>query len=430
MNKSKIMKSLLASLEAKRTEAQSLRDKPDATAEEIRAKTEEIKSIKAKISVQEELDEGKDFDENGEEIKDTKPVNDPIFAQPKAQEKPFHSFGEQMLAIVKSSRPGVQVDNRLLRVQAASGSNEAIPSEGGFMVQTDFAAGIIKTIFESGQLASRCTKLPISANSNGIKLNGIDETSRANGSRWGGVQAYWANEAATVTATKPKFREIELKLNKLMALYYATDELLQDSVAMESILSQAFAEELAFKTDDAIYRGAGGGQPLGILNSGCLVTQAKESGQVAATVVHENIAKMWSRMQARNRANAVWIINQEIEPQLEAMALAVGTGGSMSPLAIEYMTKGTIKGAPVIPIESASALGTVGDISLVDLSQYLLADKGGVQVASSMHVQFLYDEMAFRVTYRVDGQPNMASPVTPYNGTNTLSPFITLATRA
>jgi HK97 family phage major capsid protein len=84
---------------------------------------------------------------------------------------------------------------------------------------------------------------------------------------------------------------------------------------------------------------------------------------------------------------------------------------------------------PVIPVEYASTLGVKGDIVLADLSQYLLIDKGGMQSAASMHVRFLNDEMCFRVTYRVDGQPTWNKDLTPFKGTNTLSPFVTLAAR-
>ena len=430
MNKSKAMKNLLKQLNSAQAEAAELQNKSDASVDDIKAKLAELQQIKAKIDAQKELDADKEFDANGEEIKDIKPVNTPIAAEPKDDKGPFRSFGEQMLAIVRSSTPGSAIDNRLLAIQNATGANESIPSEGGFLVQQDFAGEITKAMFETGQLLSRCKEIPISGNANGVKLNGIDESSRANGYRWGGVQGYWANEAAAVTATKPKFREIDLKLNKLMAIYYSTDELLQDSDALESVLTQAFSEELRFKGDDAVFRGDGSGKPLGILNAGCLVSQAKESGQAAATIVHENLSKMWTRMPAMNRANSVWLINQEIEPQLEALALAIGTGGTLSPLAMEYLTKGTIKGRPVIPIEQASALGTVGDIVLADMSQYLLATKGGVQVASSIHVQFIYDETAFRVTHRIDGQPALNKAITPYKGSATLSPFVALATRA
>ena len=82
----------------------------------------------------------------------------------------------------------------------------------------------------------------------------------------------------------------------------------------------------------------------------------------------------------------------------------------------------------MIAIEQMSALGDVGDILLGDFSQYLLIDKGSVEMASSMHVQFLTDELVFRFIYRVDGQSSWNAPLTPFKGA-TLSPFVTLAAR-
>jgi hypothetical protein len=49
-----------------------------------------------------------------------------------------------------------------------------------------------------------------------------------------------------------------------------------------------------------------------------------------------------------------------------------------------------------------------------------------MESASSMHVRFLNDEMAFRITFRVDGHALWNSALTPFKGTNTLSPFVTL----
>lgn len=434
MNKSKTMKNLLAALATAQGDAQALMSKPEATAEEIRNKTAEIKALKAKIEAQELLDEGMKFDDHGEEIRDTTPVNDPIYASPADHKGPFKTLGEQMQAIVRSSARGATIDNRLIAVQNASGANETIPSEGGYLVQQDFAAEILKNVYSTGILAPKCRKVSIGANSNGIKINGVDESSRATGSRWGGVQGYWAPEAGTITASKPKFRLIELILKKLMALYYATDELLQDAPAMSSVFSQAFAEEIRFLVDDAIFRGDGSGKPVGILNAGCLVTQAAETGQAADTVLFENIVNMWSRLVASSRANAEWYINQEIEPQLFSMVLSSGVAGVpvyMPATGLSGSQYGTLFGKPVVPIEHASKLGDVGDIVLADMSQYLLADKGQMQAASSIHVMFSYDEMTFRVTYRVDGQPVRSSAITPYKATSgrTLSSFVALAAR-
>lgn len=354
---------------------------------------------------------------------DNKPIPD----------KGFSTFGEQLQAIAQAGmNKGHTRDTRLV-YQAASGLNEGTPSEGGFLVQKDFSTELLAQMHEMGEIISRVRRVPISANSNGIKLPAIDETSRANGSRFGGVLGYWANEADTVTASKPKFREMDLSLKKLFGLSYATEELLADSVALGAVLNTAFTEELTFKTEDAIFNGTGAGQPLGILNSGALVTVTAESGQAAATIRTENILKMWARTPVRGRRNLVWMINQDIEPQLYSLTLGSGTAVQLlyTPPGVNGNNSpyGLLMGRPVIPIEYAATLGTVGDIVLFDPQQYVMIDKGGVAQASSMHVRFIYEEMTFRFTFRVDGQPVWNSAVTPFKGSNTISPYIALASR-
>jgi len=342
------------------------------------------------------------------------------------EEKRFNSLGEQLLATYRAATPGGRVDERLT-TRAASGLNESNPSDGGFLVQHDFVSELLKRTYETGILAPKAKKIPISTNANGLKINAIDEDSRANGSRWGGVQTYWEGEADALSASKPKFRQMDLSLKKLTGLCYATDELLQDASALESVIRQAFAEEFGFKIDDAILSGTGAGEPLGILNSQALVTVAKETSQTEIVKV-ENLIKMWNRLWARSRGNAIWYINQELEPYLYTLKLGdkpvyIPAGG------LSEKPYGTLFGRPVVPIEQANAAGEVGDIMLADIGQYLLVDKGGLKAASSIHVRFLYDENVFRFIYRVDGQPIWNKPLTPYKGSNTVSPFVALAKR-
>lgn len=350
--------------------------------------------------------------------------------QKEADKKEWRGFGEFLGAVVRAAT-GHGVDQRLVESRQL-GLNEGVPSEGGFMVQTDHVTELLKRTYELGALASRVRRIGVSANANGLTINAINETSRATGSRWGGVQGYWLHEAGTKTPSMPDFRQMELKLKKLIGLCYSTDELLQDTVALEGIIGQAFAEEFSWMIDDAIFRGTGVGQPLGITGHAATIPTPAEAGQVAGTILYENIVNMWSRLWGRSRANSAWFINQDIEPQLFTMSLAVGVGGvpvylpaggaSASPY-------GTLFGRPVIPIEHASTLGTIGDITLADMSQYLMIDKGGMQSATSMHVQFTTDQTAFRFVYRVDGQPMWNTVLTPANGAATQSPFVQLATR-
>ena len=286
--------------------------------------------------------------------------------------QPWNNLGEQLKAVFVAAMQPHATDDRLKAQKALLGANETVSSDGGFLVQTDFADSIFSIEHNAGALAQRCQRIPVGANANGLKMNAIAETSRATGSRWGGVRGYWVAEGGTITASQPTFRQMELNLNKLAAAVYATDELLQDTTALESVISQAVAEELAFLLDDSIMNGTGAGQPAGILNSEALISVAKESGQAAATVVYENVLKMWSRAHARSRMspNMIWAINQDIEPQLNSMTAPVGTGGVpvyLPPGGLSESPYGTLMGKPVVPTEFNATLGTVGDIMLVDL---------------------------------------------------------------
>ncbi len=221
---------------------------------------------------------------------------------------PFKSLGEQLMSI-KNFATGQNRDERLFDVKAL-GLNEAIGSEGAFLLQPQFAAEMWKRAYEVGQFSSRCRRLTIGGGGNSLSMNAIDETSRATGSRYGGMQSYWVGEGVAPTATKPKFRRIEVRLKKLFSLHYATDEELEDATTLESVIGDAASEEIAWMLDEGIVNGSGSGQPLGIMNSPSLVTVAKEGGQLATTVVSENVSKMWARCWARSRPTAVWFINQ------------------------------------------------------------------------------------------------------------------------
>ena len=351
----------------------------------------------------------------------------------KKNERTFDTFGQQLQSVFSAAmatRSGNPIDTRLVR--APTGASEVDPTGGGFLVQADFMEAIFMLAHDMGEILGRVNKVPISGNSNGLKINAVDESSRTTGSRWGGVQSYWVGEGTTVAATKPKFRRVEFDLKKLFSLAYMTDELLQDSTALTAILGQAFAEEIMFMVEDAIFEGTGAGQPLGVLNSSALVSVAKQNGQASATVLKENIDGMWARLWNRSRKDAVWLINQDVLPQLFALNQVVGTGGApvyLPPGGYSAAPYATLLGRPIIETEYNAAMGAPGDILLADLSQYTLIDKGGVNAATSMHIAFLTDEMVFRVTYRVDGKPMWTDPITPFKGSNTRSPFVALAQR-
>jgi HK97 family phage major capsid protein len=353
-----------------------------------------------------------------------------VVGKDRAADQPWAESGGlgAFLIAVKRAAQGRGTDPRLMA--AASGMGEAIGPDGGFAVPIEYGEDIEKQMWDTGVILSRVSQRPISGNA--MTFNVINETSRVDGSRRGGVLGYWLDEGDAPTKSAIKIARVELKLRKVGAIGYMSDELTEDAPALEAELREAFAEELQFRTEDAIVNGLGATQPLGFLQAPCLVTVAKETNQAAATIKTTNLSKMWSRMPARSKANAAWLINVDAEPQLDELTIPAGTG-AVEPRFVTYGPDGLlrIKGRPVIAVEYCATVGTVGDICLVDLSQYRLIRKAsGVRQDSSMHVRFLNDEQTFRAIYRVDGQPLPRAAITPFKGSNTLSPFVALATRS
>lgn len=341
--------------------------------------------------------------------------------------RPFRSLGEQLQAVVNAAKTHV-VDKRLLQVNnAVQGANEGTGADGGFAVQEDFAGSILETAVSTGDILSRVDSYTVGANSNAARWLMVDETD-VSASVFGGVQMYWAAEGATVAASRPKFKELKLDLEKMMGFAYATDELLQDAAFMTGFFGSAFTVAANRLLEDAIISGDGSGKPTGILNSGALVAVDAEAGQAAGTLNARNILKMWSRALVSGRRNMVWMMHPDLEDQLPQLMLGdkpiwMPEGG------ISGAAYQTILGRPVLFNDNCRAMGTKGDVLLADLKQYMLLKKGTAKQDWSMHVEFLTDQMCFRMVLRCNGTPKVTAPITLKNSDRTRSPFVTLGAR-
>ncbi len=393
---------------------------------EKEARSAEIDSIIVRLKSQEERSRYLSESE-------TKPTQIEVIREERHNEegeyRGFSSLGDQLGAVARSMTPGNASDPRLLELRAASGSGESVGADGGFGVQSDFATDLFNKVVSESTLASQCTTIPLSANSNELVLTLVDESSRATGSRFGGVRGYWRAEGGTVSATKPKLREERIKAEALEALWYASEELLEDSTAMTTIASLAFTQELSWLLDDAIVRGDGAGKPLGILNSGALIAPTRTTANVFK---FEDADNMVDRMYVGGRGNAKWYAHADLPQQLRNAVKVSGANSDFlmysPPGGISGAQYDTLYGKDVKVIEQASALATVGDVLYADMSQYLLVRKGGVKSAQSAHVRFIYSEMAFKWTMRVNGQPLWNTPLTDAYGSTTRSPFVSCTT--
>ncbi|NCC76952.1 MAG: phage major capsid protein [Clostridia bacterium] len=346
----------------------------------------------------------------------------------------YKNLGEQMLDVMVMTTgsdmraKSAAAERHLKVVNAASGGSTGVDSEGGYLVETDKASSILTSAIETGVLASRCTQQPIGAMADSFSYLAADDRDRSDG-KVNGIQVYRKGEADTMTAGgKAKLKEREIRVEDMYGLVYVTNRMLRDALAMAEYTKRVLREQLAFKLDYEIFQGNGAGQCLGVMNSGLIVTVGKESSQTADTINATNAIKMLARFKG-DISKACWFVNQDCLPQFPLMTVGNQPvfipGGSFANAPF-----GMLLGLPIVPIEFCKTVGDLGDIVLGDFSQYLLVRKGGVEEAESMHVKFTTDEMAFRFIVRNNGQPMHDSPITPLNGSNTLSPFVTLEARA
>jgi HK97 family phage major capsid protein len=182
-------------------------------------------------------------------------------------------------------------------------------------------------------------------------------------------------------------------------------------------------------------RGGGGNEYLGILTAlaasslGPTISVAKETSQAAATILGENVLKMSAR--AWRFGNSIWLANHTTKVQLYKLNIPVGVGGTLlfQP-SREVGFPDMLLGRPVFYTEYASAVGTQGDLILADFSQYLEGTYQPLQSAESIHVRFVNHERTFKFWLRNAGAPWWKTALTPFKGSDTLSPFVVLDTRA
>jgi HK97 family phage major capsid protein len=179
--------------------------------------------------------------------------------------------------------------------------------------------------------------------------------------------------------------------------------------------------------DHHFLRGSGAGQPLGALSDPAIISVPKESGQTADTIQYENLAKMFARHYAPQRA--VWVTNSSTLPSLLTLSIAVGTAGSHVKVLNESNGKFSILGRPVLFSPSMPVLGDVNDIIFADFSQYAIGLRRNLRLEKSNIPGWTQDLMSYRVLVRFDGMGTWNEAITPRNG-NSLSWIVGLAERA
>ncbi|MFQ5535462.1 MAG: phage major capsid protein [Sphingomonadales bacterium] len=350
----------------------------------------------------------------------------PNSGQARDEANGFASIAEFATSVQRAQVGGV-VDQRLGQISAATGDNfhREGGSSDGYMVPPQFVQEIWQVVFDAEDLIGRFNPEPTQSNQVIIP---VDETTP-----WGstGVQANWADEGGAFSESRLASVSRNVNLHKLYAFVTASDELLEDAPRLRNRLTQKAGEAIRYKASDSLIYGTGAGQPLGYFNSDAVISVAKEGGQAADTVQVDNITKMFSRMLAGGLADAFWLVNMDVFPQLASLTIGDQPVFTSPVPGLTAAPNGALLGRPIIFSEHAKTLGDKGDIQFVSPRGYYSTTKtGGLKFASSIHLLFDQGKEAFRWTFRFGGQPYLSAPVSPDNGNNTKSHFVTLDERA
>lgn len=367
----------------------------------------------------------------------TTATRSPITGHTVAEKHPnygFANFGKFAQAVRVRGLNGPE-DPLLRPLGAASTwSSEGLGSDGGYLVPPEFSKNIMEKVQGEDSLLSLTDQMTTASNSMTFPADEVPSHDAVNG-----VQIAWEGEGTSYLQTKPAMRSVSVKLGKLAAIVSASEELLEDASSLGAYLQRKIASKIVWTLNNVLVNGNGVNKPLGLLSAPALVTQAAEGSQTAGTINLANILKMWSRCYGPSRKRAVWICNQDAEVQFGQLLLSGGSAVSFPAYLPNQMgvvgnpfSSGTLMGRPIFFTEAAQAIGTVGDLILADMTQYITLSKGsGPQTVQSMHFFFDQGLMAYRTSYRIGGAPWWNSAIARAAGgnTNTLSCFVALAAR-
>ena len=307
---------------------------------------------------------------------------------------------------------------------------EGDDEQGGFLVPTQFIAKLLKITLEASIVRERAQYIPMQTNS--VSMPAVNVSTHAT-TFFGGITVYRPAELGSKVISKPDLGLVTLTLHKLIVMCQVTDELLEDSpISIEPILTDMAGQAIAAQYDEDFLMGTGVNMAVGCLNV-ANPSLIQESRNLAGAIRYDDIVDMWTRLWPAAHGRAIWVCS--ISAQGDLMRMVFPTAGTPIPVylpagGLSAMPYATLMGRPLLVTEKLPVLGTMGDIGLIDLTQYMIGGKSAGLVPKadvSMHLYFAYDAQAFRYVLRYDGQPWWLSDIVPQGGGATYSPFVVLS---
>jgi len=336
---------------------------------------------------------------------------------------------DEAIAEVRAAGAGMGIPARLKKMHEGEIERRDLSTltggDGGFWMRPQFSDQLLQIPPQQQWLSSLVRMLAATDPPNAdFTFNAFDQ-SGAKGI-YGGVAVYSAKELANVTKTStPKLLQVSLKPEKVGVYWLVSEESSANTPQMGSMMQPLVNGAILSYRDDKIQTGTGSGEFKGFADSPAMLSISRAT---ASTVNYIDLVNMLARIMANGGGSYVWVCQRVgLLPQL--MTLTNGAGQLIwTDNARDGVPSPRLCGIPIFFNEISPALGSAGDLRLVNLDYYLVKPGMGVALKSdNTYANFLAGNETLRVTYYEDGKPWITSPLTLQDGTNTVSPFIELA---
>jgi HK97 family phage major capsid protein len=299
---------------------------------------------------------------------------------------------------------------------------------GGYALPERFDAAIRQVQAEDAIVRPRCTVLPATDPPDSrLTFPTLDQTSQQG--IYAGVQVTHGGEGTTLTETTAHLRQMSLEPKALGAYCVVSDKLLHNWSTCGAFITRQLAMAMSGQEDVDCLTGDGVNKSRGVLVSPAAISYSRATPN---KIGFGDVLGMAARLLTRG-GSPVWVANPTTIPELGAMtdsgSHAVWSGSRADALGgAAQKLPSTLLGFPVLFSTRVPPLGSRGDLSLLDLSFYLLLNGSGPFVASSEHVYFLSNRTVFRINWNFDGGSWLSEPIgMEADASQTTSPFIVLS---
>ena len=312
----------------------------------------------------------------------SKPVNQPIIAQPERREsekqgRASNAYKEDFGRHLRGKSP---IHNVL---------SESSDRDGGYLVPEEFERDVISGLDEANVVRS-LAKVITTQNDRKIPV------------AVGHSAATWTAENAAYTESNPTFGQKVIDAYKLTDLIRVSVELLQDAAfPLEQYIANEFARAFGIAEEQAFCVGTGSGQPTGIFTA--------DGGQVGVTAAATNaitadeLINLVYSLKAPYRRNAKFLMNDATISQIRK--LKDGNGVYLWQPSLQAGEPDKLLGydlytSPYAPTMAADAF----TVAFGDFKNYWIGDRAGRTVQRLNELYATNGQIGYVATERVDGK--------------------------